>query len=201
MRYRPLSPDGLVDECVAAIADLPGRRVVAVDGADAAEPATLADALARRLRATGRAADVVDLHHWLRPASTRMEWGHTDAESYRTAWFDLAAIGREVIDALRSRGEWLPRLWDPERDRSFRDEPSPAGPDQVIVLAGPMLVGSGLDVDLTVALRMTEGALRRRTPEAEHWTIAPLLEQADESGPADIEVRWDHPDRPAVRVA
>ena len=34
---------------------------------------------------------------------------------------------------------------------------------------------SGLDVDLTVALRMSEGALRRRTPEPDHWTIAPLL--------------------------
>lgn len=201
MRYRPLSPDGLVDECAAMMADLPGRRVVAIDGADAAEPAALADAFVRRLRASGRAADVVDLRHWLRPASTRMEWGRTDPDSYRTAWFDLAAIGREVVDALRSRGEWLPRLWDPERDRSFRDAPVPAGPDQVIVLAGPMLVGSELDVDLTVALRMTEGALRRRTPEAEHWTIAPLLEQADETGPADVEVRWDHPDRPAVRVA
>jgi hypothetical protein len=201
MRYRPLSPDGLVEECVDAIAELPGRRVVAIDGADAAEPVVFARSLVGRLRATGRSADVVDLHHWMRPASTRMEWGHTDAESYRTVWFDHAAIRREVVDALHSRGVWLPRLWDPERDRSFRDVPSSAGPDQVLVLGGPMLVGSGLDLDLTVALRMTEGALRRRTPEAEHWTIGPLLDHAEESAPADVEVRWDHPDRPAVRVA
>ena len=130
-----------------------------------------------------------------------MEWGRTDAESYRSAWFDVGAIGREVVEALHTRGEWLPRLWDPRRDRSFRDVPDSAAPDQVVVLAGPMLVGSGLDVDLTVALRMTEGALRRRTPEDEHWTIPPLLAHEEESGPADIEVRWDHPDRPAVRVA
>lgn len=201
MRYRPLSPDGLVDACLDAVAALPGRRVVAIDGADAADPVTLAETIARRLRAAGRAADVVDLHHWLRPASTRMEWGRTDAESYRTAWFDLAAVGREVVESLHTRGEWLPRLWDPRSDRSFRDLPASAGPDQVVVLAGPMLVGGGLDVDLTVALRMTEGALHRRTPEDEHWTIAPLLAQADDSGQADIEVRWDHPDRPAVRVA
>lgn len=201
MRYRPLSPDGLVDACADAVAALPGRRVVAIDGADAAEPAALAERLARRLRADGRAADVVDLRHWLRPASTRMEWGRTDAESYRTAWFDLAAVGREVVEALHARGEWLPRLWDPRSDRSFRDSPAPAGSNQVVVLAGPMLVGSGLGIDLTVALRMTEGALRRRTPADEHWTIPPLLAQADEAKDADIEVRWDHPDRPAVRVA
>ncbi|WP_299574510.1 hypothetical protein [uncultured Williamsia sp.] len=201
MRYRPLSPDGLVEACVDAVDELPGRRVVAVDGPDAADPVALAETIALRLRVGGRAADVVDLHHWLRPASTRMEWGRTDAESYRTVWFDLAAIGREVIDGLRSTGEWLPRLWDPQRDRSFRDVPSPAGPDQVVLLAGPMLVGSALDIDLTVALRMTAGALRRRTPEDGHWTIAPLLAHEDETGPADIEVRWDHPDRPAVRVA
>ena len=60
MRYRPLSPDGLVDACADAVAALPGRRVVAIDGADEAEPAALAERLARRLRADGRAADGFD---------------------------------------------------------------------------------------------------------------------------------------------
>lgn len=200
MRFRPLTPDGLVAECVAAIEHLDGPRVVGVDGAPAADPVGVAEAIARRLRESGRAADVIDVHHWLRPASTRMEWGRTDAESYRTAWFDHPALAREVIDAVRTRGHWLPRLWDPTTDRSFRDVARPAGPGQVLVVAGPMLAGSGLDLDLTVALRMSESTLRRRTPDDEMWTISPLLEHAEESGPADLEVRWDHPDRPALRV-
>ncbi|GAA2049628.1 nucleoside/nucleotide kinase family protein [Williamsia deligens] len=199
MRYRPLTPEGLVRECADTIAARRGRVVVAVDGADAADPVALAQEVAHLLRSTGRAADVVDTRHWLRPASLRMEWGRTDEHSYRTAWFDHPALRREVVDALRERGTWLPRLWDPDRDRSFRDTPRDAGADQVVLIAGALLVGSELDVDVTVALRMSEGALRRRTPDTEQWTITPLLEHAAGSDPADLEVRYEHPERPALR--
>ncbi|MGZ8179781.1 hypothetical protein ACXVUM_17765 [Williamsia sp. SKLECPSW1] len=201
MRYRSVSPDRLVEECASRVEAMPGRRVIAVDGADAADPAAIAGRLAAALRARGRAADVVETRHWVRAASLRMEWGRTDAHSYRTAWFDHAALRREVLDALRDDGRWLPRLWDAQRDRSFRDDVVPAGPSQVVIVTGPMLLGSGLRFDLTVALTMSEASLRRRTPEDEHWTIAPLLDDAADAPAADVEVRWDHPDRPAVREA
>ncbi|MDL9947548.1 hypothetical protein QSJ19_18560 [Gordonia sp. ABSL11-1] len=196
---QPISPDGLVDLVAGLAADRPGRRIVAVDGADAARPVSLAAAVADRLVASGRAASVVAMADFLRPASLRLEFGHADTESYRTIWFDHAAVRREVVDALRSSGQWLPRLWDPLRDRSFRDAPRAAATDQVLVLAGPMLRGSGLAVDATVALVMSEGALRRRTPDTEQWTIPALLENARDAPPPDIEVRYDHPERPAAR--
>ncbi|RPA20047.1 hypothetical protein [Gordonia sp. OPL2] len=196
---QPISPDALVELVSDLATDGPGRRIVAVDGADAAEPVALATAVADHVEASGRAASVVAMADFLRPASLRLEFGHADAESYRTIWFDHAAVRREVVDALRSKGQWLPRLWDPVRDRSFRDGPRTAAIDQVLVLAGPMVRSSGLVVDATVALIMSEGALRRRTPEGDLWTIPALLEDACSAPAPDIEVRYDHPERPAFR--
>ncbi|MYR05749.1 hypothetical protein GTV32_05225 [Gordonia sp. SID5947] len=195
---RPISPDGLVDLCVDFVARIPGCRVVAVDGADAAGPDAFAAEIAARLEIAGHAAAVVVMSDFMRPASLRLEYGHTDPESYRTIWFDHEAVRREVIDALHERGRWLPRLWDATRDRSFRDVPRTAAPDQVLLLAGPLLLGSGLPVDATVALTMSEGALRRRTAEPDLWTVPALTAAARTAAPADIEVRYDHPDRPAV---
>ncbi|MEE3850486.1 hypothetical protein VZC37_09070 [Gordonia sp. LSe1-13] len=199
--FSPITPDGLVELGAELATRRPRRRVVLlVDGPDAAAPADLAGRIADRLTTLGRPAAVVSLVDYLRPASLRFEFGHTDAESYRTIWFDLDAVRREVIDALRDRGQWLPRLWDPDRDRSFRDRPREAAPDQVLLVAGPMLLGSGLPADATVALRLTAGALHRRTPNEEAWTIPALLDHDRTAPIADVEVRYDHPDRPAVRA-
>ncbi|UVF77825.1 nucleoside/nucleotide kinase family protein [Gordonia mangrovi] len=198
--YDPITPERLVEVCADVAERGAGTRFVAVDGADAARPVDLADQVAARLAARGRAASVVAMADFLRPASLRLEYGHTDAESYRTLWFDHDAVQREVIDAIDERNSWLPRLWDADRDRSFRDRPPPAPADQVILLAGPLLLGSGLDVDVTVALVMSAGALRRHTPPAAAWTIAALVAAAEDAPAADIEVRYDHPDRPALCI-
>ncbi|MGJ0121348.1 hypothetical protein ACQ7HM_19245 [Williamsia sp. MIQD14] len=197
--YRPTSPDALVDLCVEAVTRRPGVVVAGIDGADAAHPTDLAARVAQVLRTTGRAAAVVAVGDYVRPASVRKEYGHTDTESYRTMWFDWAALDREVVTALRAERRWLPRLWDPVTDRSPRDRPRPAAPDQVVLLAGPMLLGRGLDLAPTVRLEMSAAALRRRTPESDHWTVDAVLEHAAQVGDiADLTVRYDHPDRPAV---
>ncbi|SIR87243.1 nucleoside/nucleotide kinase family protein [Williamsia sterculiae] len=195
--FRPSSPDDLV----VAVADLAargtGRIVVAIDGADAATPDVLGDRAAAVLRATGRPAEVVALRDFIRPASVRMEWGHTDPESFRTAWFDYAALDREVLGALRDHGRWLPRLWDEVTDRSPRDRPRVAADDQVVFVCGPMLLGRGLRFDATVGLQMSRAALLRTTPDDAAWTVDPLLDHHPGAIP-DLLVRYDHPDRPAV---
>lgn len=197
-RFEPITPQGLVQLCTDRCADLDGIAVVGVDGAPAAGPDVLASEIVDGLRARGRAAAVVRTSDYLRPASLRLEYGRSDPESYRESWFDFAAIGREVVDAVRTHRRWLPRLWDPVRDRSFRDEHEHATDSQIIVLAGPMLRTQALDLDLVIHLAMSEGALRRRTPDAEQWTIEPLLDDDAYAPTADLEVRYDHPDRPAL---
>ncbi|MGV9680845.1 hypothetical protein ACWDSJ_36715 [Nocardia sp. NPDC003482] len=178
--------------------DGPGRAVVAIDGADAADPVEMARAVAERVRARGRPCVVVAVHDFVRPASLRLEFGR-DAESYREAWFDYAALDREVLRGLRERGRWLPALWDERTDRSARAATVSAEPDLVVIVAGPMLLGRGLDFDLTVELRLSEGALRRATDPAESFTVEALLAHRRAAGEPDLLVAWDHRDRPAIR--
>ncbi|WP_249305456.1 hypothetical protein [Rhodococcus sp. 14-2483-1-1] len=202
----PIFPDllvaSIVESCPAG-----ARTIVVVDGADAARPVEFASRTAEHVRSGGRSATVIDLHDYVRPASIRFEYSRHDELSYRTLWFDYDAVSREVIAPLRpgGRGHFLPRLWDEATDRSARARSVPAAPNEIVLIAGPMLLGRGLDVDLSVHLRLSETALRRRTDAAEEWTCEPLatyydsLNRSDRSaGRPDFLVRWDHPDRPAL---
>ena len=119
---------------------------------------------------------------------------------YRTIWFDYPALDREVITAARTKRTLLPKLWDEPTDRSARSIRVPVHERAVIVIAGPMLLGRGLEFDVSVRLDMSEAAMRRHTPEADLWTVDALLEHRSEvSEEVDFEVRYDHPARPAVR--
>jgi hypothetical protein len=199
----PIFPDllmeSILDSCPAG-----GRSIALVDGADAAQPAEFATRTAEHARSRGRAAAVVDLHDYVRPASIRFEYSRTDELSYRTLWFDYDALVREVVAPLRpgGNGHFLPRLWDESTDRSARARSVEAASDQIVLIAGPMLLGRGLNVDLSVHLRLSENALRRRTDPVHLWTCAPLLQYYDSLASSaerpDFLVRWDHPDRPAL---
>lgn len=198
--FTPTSPESLARLITDRLDELPGRRVLAVDGADAAAPIELADRIVAALGARGRSAATVSTHDFVRPASLRMEYGRADEWSYRTAWFDYAAIQREILGPLRSTGRWLPALWDEHRDRSARAAVRMAPADLVLVLAGPMLLGRGLDVDLSVRLELSEQAALRRTPPDQQWTLAALRDHAAQHPEtATWTLRWDHPDRAALR--
>ncbi len=199
--YRPITPAALVDACAAAFASRGGQLVGGIDGAAAADPGGLADQVAESLRTIGRPAAVVRVSDYIRPASVRMEYGRTDADSYRRQWFDYDALDREVIASLRRSGTWLPRLWDERADRSPRDPSRTAAPDQVIIVAGPMLLGRGLPLAPTIRLVMSEAALRRSTPDDETWTVGAIIEHADATGAeSDLTVRYEHPERPAIET-
>ncbi|WP_188587982.1 nucleoside/nucleotide kinase family protein [Gordonia jinhuaensis] len=196
--YSPIAPDALVRLCADRALRLPGRAIVVVDGAPPAHPDSLAADVADTIRTAGRAADVVRVDDFIRPASTRLEWGPHDTESYLTSWYDYPALRREVVDALHDHGRWLPRLWDSRRDRSFRDQMRSATEDQILVISGPMTLRPILAPDLSIALRMGRATLDRLMPPDLTWTIEPLLEFAEHAPTPTIEVRYDHPGRPAI---
>jgi hypothetical protein len=185
------------------IGALPGRPRIGFDGAASARPGALADALIDPLRIRGRAALRVDLGDFLRPASVRLELGRTNPDSFYERWFDLAALSREVLRPLAAGGSGriVTTFWNPRTDRSTRPSPVDVPEGGVLLLSGPLLIGAGLELDLIVHCAQSPAALARRTPAEEQWTLAAFDRYAEEVDPAelaDVVVRVDDPDHPAL---
>lgn len=205
MPVRPTTAAGLVTELAETI-DAHRRDTwlrVAVDGAPPARPAALADALVDPVRLLGRPALRVDAADFLRPASLRLERGRTDPDAFYDDWLDVAALAREVLDPLADGGSGrvLPSRWDSAADRASRADHVSLAPGGVLLLAGELLLGRGLDIDLTVHLALSPAALDRQVADDRRWTLPAYRRYTDEVDPertADVVVRMDHPDRPAV---
>lgn len=166
---------------------------MAVDGPPATRPDELAGALVEPLRALGRPAEVVRAETFWRDRSLRLEFGREDVESYRQ-WLDTDALQREVLDAARE-GWFLPSLRDPATNRSTRAPRRELVAGGVVIVCGAFV--ADLAFDLTVALTMSPAALRRRTAEAERWTL-PAFEGYRPA--ADLVVKLDDPRHPALRA-
>ena len=182
---------------------MPGTTRVLLDGAPAAAPGALADALVDPLRLRGRPALRVASRWFLRPGSVRLERGRTDPDAYYDDRLDLTALRREVLDPLGPGGDGrlLPTLWDPDTDRATRSGYERAPDRAVLLLDGTLLLGRGLPADLTVHVRLSAAALERRTGEP--WTLPAYARYRDEVCPeevADVVIRADDPRHPAMSV-
>lgn len=202
--FRPVDAAALAEHLADRVCARAGRVRVLIDGPPPATPRELADYVAERVRLRGRSAVVVDTDDFLRPASVRLESGHTDPDMFLDGWLDESALRREVLGpaAADGPGTVLPRLWDAHRDRSYRDHRLPIGPDGVVLLAGARLLGRGFACELAVHLRMAAAALARHLPRDEHWTLEAFARyeaERDPIGSADVLVMADHPDRRALR--
>ncbi|KJK58575.1 uridine kinase [Saccharothrix sp. ST-888] len=208
MQVRPISPerlaDLLADRIDALASGAAGRRLrVAVDGAPAARPRELADALVEPLRLRGHPVLRVSAADFLRPASLRLEYGHQDPDAFHDTWLDDGALLREVLDPLEpgGSGRVLPSLRDPATDRATRAPYTELPPGGVLLLDGALLLGRWLPFELTVHLALTPGALARRTPAGEQWTLPAFARYESETDPsalADLTVRADDPRHPAL---
>jgi hypothetical protein len=204
VQVSPVTPARLVDEVVELVAARAGRVRVALDGPPPTRPLALAERVADALRTRGRMAVVVSAGDFLRPASVRLEFGREDPDEFLDGWLDTGGLRREVLDPAGpgGSGRVLPRLWDAMADRAHRDRYVELAADGVVLVAGALLLGRGLPLDVSVHLRMTSAALSRTIPEDERWTLPAYARYADERAPeaeADLVVLSDHPDRPAVR--
>ncbi|HCA87702.1 MAG TPA: uridine kinase [Streptomyces sp.] len=175
---------------------------VGIDGAPAAHPEEPAERLAEALRRRGRAVLAVPAAGFLRPASLRYEFGREDPDAYYDTWLDTGALRREVFGPLEpgGNGRVLPDLWDAEADRATRSPYAELPPGEVLLLHGPLLLGRWFPFDLAVHVRLSPGALARRTDAAERWTLPAFARYEDEVRPeeaADVVVRADDPQRPA----
>ncbi|MCX5201928.1 uridine kinase [Streptomyces sp. NBC_00237] len=175
---------------------------VGVDGAPAARTGELAGPLAEALRERGRSVHEVDTQGFLRSASLRFEYGKQDPDTYVDGWFDTGALWREVFGPLEAggTGRVLPDLWDPVTDRATRSPYVQLPPGGVLLVHGPMLLGRWFPFDLTVHVRLSPGALGRRTAEDERWMLPAFARYEEEVGPsdaADVVVRADDARHPA----
>jgi len=205
MDVRAISPTLLVELIADRIAQEPRDAWVrvAIDGAPAAEPGRLADELVDPLKLRGRPVLRVSADDFLRPASLRLEFGRTDPDVFYSEWLNVEALVREVLGPLErgGSGHVLPSLWDVAADRASRADyvDLPAG--GVLLLDGALLLGRGLPLDVTVHLWLSDGALTRRTPADQLWTVPAYKRYGDEVDPsvaADIVVRMDDARHPAL---
>jgi hypothetical protein len=211
---RPLTPAALAAELARAASDAVDARGgvpvrLGVDGPVEADAGRLADDLAAALRDLAVPVGRVRARDFLRPRSLRLEWGRDDADAFLDGWYDEAALCREVLDPLAAAGQdrattWLPRLRDPVTDRSYRAQPQPAPSGLVLVLDGRFLGRQPLRsrLDLLVLLDVSPSAQARRVPPDEAPRVLPAwaryLAETDPAASADVVVRHDHPDRPAL---
>jgi hypothetical protein len=211
VRVRPVSFDLLVTELADRLAgDRPGggrpgdgHLRVAVDGAPAARPADLADALVDPLRVRGRPAVRISAADFLRPASVRLENGRTNPDAFYAGWLDEAALRREVLDPAGpgGSGRIVTRFFDAAADRATREPYTALAAGSVLLVDGPLLLGAGLPFDVTVHLEVSAAALGRRTPEPDRWTLPAYARydvEVDPSAFADVVVRLDDPRHPAL---
>jgi len=199
----PVTFDGVVAHVVGQVLTRPGTVRVVVDGHPSTRPEVLADALVEPLRAAGREVARVRTQDFLRQPSLRLERGRRDPDSLLDAWVDASGLDREVLRAVVHDGRYLPSLRDPGSGRSTRAAYVEAPAGTVVVLDGSLLLGLGLDADLTVHLALRPQTETRRTPLDEAWTLAAYDRYRREVAPerrADVVVRVDHADRPALVV-
>lgn len=205
MRAEPISPRRLAER----VADLVTARAsdrwtrLAIDGAPGSGTSELAAAVGEVLAGTGRTVLRVWAGDFLRPRSLRLEHGREDPDVFYTEWLDLKGLRREVFDPLEpgGSGRVLPTLWNAERDRASRADYVELPPGGVLIVEGTFLLGIGLPFDVEVHLLLSQGALKRRTPEAMAWTLPAYARydaEADPSRTASLTARMDDPRHPAL---
>lgn len=207
---RPITPAALArlvaDRALALLDEGVRCPRIGVDGAVAPDTEALADDVAALLREQGRAVLRVHAGDFLHPRSVRLELGHEDADSGYERWFDHLALRREVLEPLGPGGDlrWLPSLRDPLTDRGTRAPRRSAAPGSVLVLDGPFLLRweTADAVDVGVLLQASPAALKRRlAPQDVVRTTGAWSRYLEETFPeqrADLVVRVEHPDRPAL---
>jgi hypothetical protein len=172
----------------------------------AADAGRLADDVAAALREGAVPVARVRAGDFLRARSLRLEYGRDDPLAFHDLWYDVAALRREVLDPLGpgGGGRWLPRLRDPDTDRPARVPAREAAPGTVLVLDGRFLLRDDVRdaLDVVVHLDVSPAARARRLPADEAPRVGPAwdryLAETAPAGRADLVVRHDHPDRPAV---
>jgi hypothetical protein len=204
-RYAAVTQELLAQQLVRTLIERhPGGHPlrVALDAPGWVELGPLTEAVRTGLRALGRPVATVHAGDFYRDASLRFEHGRTDVESFYTGWLDGAALQREVLRPLADPGgHYLPTLRDQATNRATRSRPATLPANGVLLVCGELLLGAGLGFDLAVHFAVSRAARKRLVPDDRRWTL-PAFDRydidVDPAGLADVVVRYDDPQHPAV---
>lgn len=176
---------------------------IALDAPGWVELDPLIQPVSAGLRSLGRPVATVRASDFYRDASLRFEHGRTDVESFYTGWLDTAALQREVLRPLAAGGPYLPTLRDQATNRATRSRPEPLPATGVLLVCGELLLGAGLGFDLAIHVAVSRAARKRSVPDDRRWTL-PAFDRydldVDPVGLADLVIRYDDPQHPAVSV-
>jgi hypothetical protein len=206
--YAPITPELLAQRLIELLIERhagwhPLR--VALDGPGWVESGPLVEALRTGLQALGRPVATVRAGDFYRDASLRFEHGKTDVESFYTGWLDVAAVQREVLSPLAAAdgAHYLPALRDAVTNRATRAQPVALAAHGILLVCGELLLGTGLSLDLVIHLAVSRAARKRLVPDDRRWTL-PAFDRydidVDPAGFADVVIRYDDPQHPAVLV-
>jgi hypothetical protein len=207
VHFTPVTPARLVEDLAAWMVTVDNVHPrIGIDSVAEAGSADLADAVADRIRATGRPVIRISTSWWWRPASLRLELGRTDIDMLLYGWVDTAALRRELLEPLGpdGSGRYLSRLRDPGTDRSIRTERAAAPPRAVVILDGPFLLAQELGLDAVVHLQVSGPRLSRVLPADRQWWGEAFDRYRRAENPvevADVVISYDHPATPAIRWA
>jgi hypothetical protein len=205
--FTPISPELLPATVVGKLVEAHhGEQPLRVcfDGPRCVRLADLATTVTNLLTATGRPAGLVRAEAFYRDASLRLEYGRHDVESFYTGWLDHAALQREVLRPVVQGGGFLPSLRDPQTNRVTRASPISLAKEGFLLVVGELLLGTGLEFDLTIHASVSRQARRRQT-EADWpdwtWTL-PAFDRydidVDPAAIADLVLRCDDRRHPAI---
>lgn len=136
------SVEAAVEAVARRVRDLPTTTpLVAVDGVDGAGKTTFADALARRLSATGTPVLRVSIDGFHRPRAERYRQGRTSPSGFFEDSYDLVGFRAAVVEPLRSGGDRRVRtaMFDHRTDRPVAVEPVTVADGTVVVVDGIFL--------------------------------------------------------------
>ncbi|WP_433307013.1 cytidylate kinase family protein [Actinoplanes sp. CA-030573] len=167
---------------------------VAVDGAPAAGKTTLADELARVLRATGRDVIRATIDDFLFPRARRYARGEFSADGCYLDAHDRGALKRVLLDPLGPGGNrrFQTATYDRAADATLSPRPATAPADAVLLLDGVFLLRPELfdRWDLRIFLST---ALEETVDRA-------VIRERRVSSRAEVERRWRERYLPAQRL-
>ncbi|WP_413316389.1 uridine kinase [Agrococcus sp. 1P02AA] len=167
-----------------------GRRLIAVDGRDAAGKTHFADALQVAFARAGVEAFRASTDDFHRPQAFRYRQGRHSPKGYYEDAFDIELLDRVLLQPFRMGGStgFMTRAFDLHRDASVEMEWQTTGPDAVLIVDGvflqrPALAGKWHAVVFLEADDRTRGERMRARdgahPDVQHPSHARYREAHD----------------------